>query len=201
MRKNKFKEFPQYVESFKAFKKRHKITEQQMINIMTEYANTVDEQGASFFASKYGFSEYIFYQIKDYTFVFMLVDASICVRIRDKSFRNQGAKNASGNCSSAVHHYNNLLALRKEYLKSFSNEDIVEIATEYANSIALYDIAKKHKISTHTVRRLLALALANRLVDYETYSKISFRSLVYCKQLRNFNGYTANDLWNYSNWE
>lgn len=197
MKKSEIKDFQRYSNSFKSFKARHKITEQKIALIMTEYANTVDEQGASFFVNKYGFSEYVFYQIKDYTFVFMLVDASTCIRIREKSYRNQSRKTSAGNYSSAVHHYKELLALRKEYLKSFANEEIVEIATEYANHITLYDIAKKHKISTHTVSRLLAIALANHLVDYETYCQIKSRSIVYCNHLGGFNGYTAENLWNY----
>lgn len=196
--KNEMKDFQRYANSFKSFKARHKLTNQQITNIMTEYANTVDEQGASFFASKYGFSEYVFYQIKDYTIVFMLVDASICVRIRDKSFRNQSKKNPSGNYTPAVHHYKDLLVLRKEYLKTFSNEDIVKIATEYANNIALYDIAKKHKISTHTVQRLLAIALTAHLVSEPVYKQIRFRSQVHIDSLHNFRGYTVDDLWNNS---
>lgn len=201
MKKAKFKEFPKYLESFKAFKTRHKLTNQQIANIMTEYANTVDEQAASFFASKYGFSEYVFYQIRDYTIVFMLVDAHLCIRIRDKAFRNQSSKNSSGNYSSSMQHYKDLIKLRRDYLKSFSTDEIVKIATDYANQISLYDIAKKHKISSHTTRRLLAIALANHLVDYETYTQIRFRSRVYTDHLRNYNGYTAEDLWNYSKWE
>lgn len=201
MKKSEIKDFQRYANGFKSFKARHKLSDNQISIIMTEYANTVDEQGASFFASKYGFTEHIFYQIKDYTFVFMLVDASTCIRIREKSYRNQKLKNPSGKCSSSVRHYQDLLAIRKEYLKSFSVEEIVKIATEYSDYVALYDIAKAHKISPHTVRRLLAIALANHLVDYDTYCRIKSRSILYCYQLGNFQGYTAENLWNYSRWE
>lgn len=198
MKKRKYKDFKRYADSFKNFKYRYKLTDKDFAIIMTQYANSVDEQGASFFANKYGFSEYVFYLIKDYTLVFMLVDASVCVRIRDKAYRNQCSKSPSGKCTSAQEHYKDLLALRKEYLDTFSKDTIVKIAKEYANGTPLYDIAKNNKISPYTVRRLLAIALTNHLVDYETYQQINFRSMVYCSHLHNFNGYTAESLWNHS---
>lgn len=202
MRKNKFKGFPKYVESFKAFKTRHKLTDQQITNIMTEYANTVDERGASFFASKYGFTEHVFYQIRDYTIVFMLVDASVCRKIRDKSFRNQGSKNSSGNFTTSANHYLDLIAIRREYLKTFSNEDIIKIAEEYASlHSSTYDIAKKHKISLYTLKKLLAIALVNHLVSEDVYRQIKFRSTTYTNSLRHYNGYSAAELWNYLHWE
>lgn len=201
MKKIDAKTFHNYAKGFKSFKSRHKLTDKQIEKIMTEYANTVDEQSASFFANKYGISEYEFYRIKDYTIVFMLVDATVCSRIRDKTFRNQSSKTSSGNFTTSYNHYRDLLALRKEYLKTFSNEEIIKIAKEYANSSALYDIAKEHKISIYTVQKLLAISLANHLVTNEIYQLMKFRSMAYCNQLRDFNGYTAENLWNYSHWE
>lgn len=202
MKNSEFNKFHGFLEGFKSFKSRHNLTDKKIIQIMTEYANTEDEYSASFFAEKYDITLYEFYRLKDYTIILMLVDAPVCKRIRDKSFRNQSKKNASGNYSSASHHYKELIGKRKEYLKSFSDEEIGLIAVEYANGDAIYDIAKKHNISTYTVRKLLAIALANHLVCESVYQSIRIRSQNYIIQLNTFCGYTAEQLWNnYSHWE
>lgn len=189
-------------QKFQDFKKRHNLSDQQIVRIISDYANTADEYAASFFAAKYNISNHVFYKIRDYTIIFMLVDATVCLRIRNKLFRNQSGKNKSGNYTAANHHYQLLIKKRKEYLKSFSNEEIVLIAIEYANDEALYDIAKKHNISTYAVRKLLAIALVNHLVCDTVYHSIRFRSKVYITHLKYYCGYTAEELWNnYSHWE
>lgn len=201
MKNSENQSFHSYKEGFKSFKARHNLRDKLISQIMTEYANTEDEYSASFFVAKYNITLYEFYRLKDYTIIFMLVDAPICKRIRDKSFRNQSSKNASGNYSSASYHYKELISKRKEYLKSFSNEEIGLIAVEYANGDALYDIAKKHNVSVYTVRKLLAISLVNHLVCDTVYQSIKLRSSLYITSLSYFNGYTAEDLWNYSHWE
>lgn len=188
-------------QKFQNFKQRHGINNQQIIKIMTEYANTVDEYSASFFSAKYNITTHVFYRMRDFAIIFMLVESTVCQRIRNKSFRNQLARNSTGNYTTSSRHYQSLIEKRKEYLKSFSNEEIVQIALEYAHGDALYDIAKKHNISTHTVRKLLSISLANHLVCDSVYQQIKFRSQVYISQLHDFNGYTAENLWNYSHWE
>lgn len=202
MKNVQYKNFHRFEERFQSFKSRHDLTNQKIAQIMTEYANTEDEYSASFFSAKYKITLYEFYRLKDYTIIFMLVDAPICKRIRNKSFRNQSSKNASGNYSSSKHHYEKLIVLRKEYLKTFSDEEIILIATEYADGDALYDIAQKHAISTYTVRKLLTVCLLKHLVSDSIYQSIKLRSQLYITQLPYFNGYTAEDLWNnYSYWK
>lgn len=189
-------------QKFQEFKKRHNLSNQQIVRIISDYANTADEYAASFFAAKYNISNDVFYKIRDYTIIFMLVDATVCQRIRNKLFRNQSGKNKSGNYTAANRHYQLLIKKRKEYLKSFSNEEIVLVAIEYANGDALYDIAKKHNISTYTVRKLLAIALVNHLVCDTIYDSIQFRSSIYIAYLGVYRGCTAEELWNSnSHWE
>ena len=189
-------------QKFQDFKVRHNVTDKQIVKIMADYANTTDEYAASFFATKYKISEYMFYRMRDFTIIFMLVDATVCQRIRNKAFRNQSGKNKSGNYTAANRHYQLLIKKRKEYLKSFSNEEIVLIAIDYANGDALYDIAKKHNISTYTVRKLLAIALVNHLVCDTIYDSIQFRSSIYIAYLGVYRGCTAEELWNSnSHWE
>lgn len=187
-------------QKFQDFKVRNNVTDNQIVKIITDYANTEDEYSASFFSSKYNISVHVFYRMRDFTIIFMLVDATVCQRIRNKAFRNQSGRNKSGNYTSSNRHYQSLIEKRKEYLRSFSNEEIVLIAIEYANGYALYDIAEKHNISTYTVRKLLALSLANHLVCDEVYSKIRFRSNVFIASLKGYSGYTSEELWN-SHWK
>lgn len=202
MKKNEFNKFHSFLEGFKSFKSRHNLTDKKIVQIMTEYANTEDEYSSSFFAQKYDITVYEFYRLKDYTIILMLVEAPVCRRIREKSFRNQGSKNASGNYSSSNHHYQNLLAKRKAYLKSFSDEEIGTVATQYANGDAIYDIAKKHDVSPYTVRKLIAIALVKHLITEDTYQLVKYRSQYYITHLSYFNGFTAEQMWNgYLRWE
>ena len=66
-------------QKFQDFKKRHNLSDQQIVRIISDYANTADEYAASFFAAKYNISNHVFYKIRDYTIIFMLVDATVCV--------------------------------------------------------------------------------------------------------------------------
>lgn len=193
MKKNEY-------QKFQDFMKRHKLTYSQIIKIMSEYANTVDEMSASFFSQKHAISKHVFYKMRDYTIIFMLVDSPVCKKIRDKAFRNQGAKNPDGSQShaSSFKHYYRLLEEREKYLKGFSKNKIVQIATDYAEGRSLYDIANKHRVSVHTVRRLLAISLVNRLISAELYYDIKFRSDAYRQRMKYFSGYTAEELWNWN---
>lgn len=191
-----------YLEQFKKFMKNYNLTETKVKQIITEYANTVDEQSASFFTFKYNITSYAFYRLRDFAIILMLVDDHVCKRIRDKSFRNQSGKNSSGNYTAANKHYKVLMEKRKEYLKSFSTEEIVLISIEYANGDSLHDIAKKHCISEYTIRKLLSIALVEHLVCDKVYHAIKFRSDTFIRSLGDYRGYTAEDLWlKYSHWE
>lgn len=186
-------------QKFQDFMKRHNLTYSQIIKTMSEYAHTVDEMSASFYSQKYSISKHVFYKMRDYTIIFMLVDAPVCKRIRDKAFRNQGAKNPDGSQShaSSFKHYYSLLEEREKYLKGFSKNKIVQIATDYAEGSSLYDIAKKHRVSVYTVKKLLAISLVNHLVIEDLYYCIKFRSDTYRQQMKHYSGYTAEELWNW----
>lgn len=184
-------------QKFEDFKKRHNLTNKEIVKIMSDYALTSDEFSCSFFCAKYTLSPYVFYKIRDYVIIFMLVSRNMCKHIRAKSIRNQIGNNPTGNYNSSSAHYKNLLAKRREYLDSFSNVEIVQIAIMYANDYSLYEIAKKHEISTETVRNLIASSLVNRLVDEETYHKIKLRSDHFrFMHLRGNNIFSAESLWN-----
>lgn len=189
------------LQKFQDFKLKHNLTDAQIIKIMLEYASTMDEYSASFFASKYHISEYVFYKIRDFTIIFMLVTPFNCKNIRNKAFRNQGSKNSTNNYTSSRNHYKQLLLRRKEYLKSFTDEQISLIAIEYSNGITIYDISKKYNISIYTTQKLLAIALAKHLVCDKVYSNILYRSTNRISMLPYYQGYTVEDLWNYSYWE
>lgn len=187
-------------QKFEDFKKRYNLTDSHIIRIIMDYAHTVPEYSAGFFANKYNISTHVFYKLRDYSIIFMLVSGTVCCRIRDKAFLNQGLNNPSGsnNHFSSEQHYKKLIRKRKEYLSSFSNEQIIKIATSYANGEILNDIAKSHNISIYTTQKLLAIALINRLVSEDCYLNIKARSDYLVHHLfRNYSGYTAEELWNF----
>lgn len=183
-------------QKFESFKKRHNLTNSKIEQIISEYALTEDNYSGSFFCTKYNISKHVFYKLRDYAIIFMLVSRIICKKTRDKSIRNQISKNPTGKYNSAATYYRKLIIRRREYLDSFSNEEIVQIALMYANSgNTLQEIATAHGISTETARRLIAIALVNRLVDEETYRRIKIRSDRILINLRGPNILSAESLW------
>lgn len=189
------------LQKFQDFKIKHNLTDTQIVKIMVEYASTVDEYSASFFATKYHISEYVFYKMRDFTIIFMLVTPFNCKNIRDKAFRNQSAKNPACNHTASSNYYKQLILRRKEYLQSFTDEQITLIAIDYSKGFSLSDIARKYKISSYAVQKLLAIALAKHLVCNEVYTKILVRSNNRISMMHHYQGYTVEDLWNYSHWE
>lgn len=182
---------------FQDFKKRHKLTNATIIKIMSDYALTSDEYSCSFYCTKYNLTSHVFYKIRDYTIIFMLVSPATCKKIQSKSIRNQISNNPVGTYTSSSEYYKKLIQKRHEYLVSFSNIEITNIALMYSNGKSIYEIARKSNISIETAKRLLALALANHLVDEKTYYKIRTRSDQFRNNhLRGNNIITAEFLWN-----
>ena len=183
-------------QKFQDFKKRHNLTDTTMMQIMYDYATSSDEFARTFFTSRYNISEHVFYKIRDYTIIFMLVSPVICKRICNKSFRNQIGHNPSGNYNTSFVHYQNLIAKRREYLNSFSDAEIVHIAFDYSNGNSLSEIAKIHNIaSIGIVRNLIAIALVNRLIAKETYLRIKLRSDLILVNSCGPNAISAESLW------
>ena len=184
-------------QKFEDLKKRHNLTNTEIIKIMSDYALSSDDHSCGFFCQKYTISPHVFYKIRDYAIIFMLVSPATCKKIRSKAIRNQIGNNPVGNYNSSSSYYQKLIAKRHEYLDSFSNVEIVEIATQYANGYNIFEIAKKHKISIETVKKLIARSLVNRLVDEGTYRRIKTRSDQFrTMHLRGNNIFTAESLWN-----
>lgn len=183
-------------QKFQDFKTRHNLTDGKIKQIMCDYALSDDQFARTFFTSKYNISEHVFYKMRDYTIIFMLVSPSTCKLIRNKSLRNQIGHNPSGNYNTSFVYYQKLISKRREYLDSFSHSGIAEIALEYSTGNSLYEIASKHNISSpEIVKKLIAIALAKRLVDDQTYKKIKFRSdLIFVKSKRGY--LSAESLWN-----
>lgn len=182
-------------QKFQDFKARHNLTDGKIKQIMCDYALSDDQFARTFFTSKYNISEYVFYKMRDYTIIFMLVSPSTCKLIRSKAFRNQAGHTPSGNCNTSFAYYQKLISKRREYLESFSDSEISEIALEYSTGNSLYEIASKHNVSSpEIVKKLISIALVKRLVDEETYREIKFRSdLIFIQAPRDY--ISAESLW------
>lgn len=165
-------EFQKFID----FKKRHNFTNQFIAQLMHEYATSDDEFSCSYFVNKYGISEHTFYKMRDYAVIFMLVSPNTCKEISKKCNRNQRSKNPYGNFTSSPKHYKDLLEKRKEYLSTFSYQEILEVAIEYAQWKPINDIALTHGVSKYIIQNLIAIALKNHIVNYQTYRAIKVRS-------------------------
>lgn len=186
-------------QKFQDFKLRHSLTDTYIAKILREYATSEDEFSCSYFCEKYNLTPHVFYKMRDYAIIFMLVSPVTRKKIREKAICNQICKNPTGSYNSSYTYYNKLLITRKNYLKTFSITDFVQAATMYANNIRITEIAQKFDVSLEIARTLIALALINRLIDEKTYRLIKFRS---DRIFLNMNGphvYSAETLWHLKN--
>lgn len=186
-------------QKFQDFKLRHNLTNEYIAKIMSEYASSEDKFSCSYFCDKYKLTPHVFYKMRDYTIIFMLVSPITRKNIHEKAVRNQIGQNPTGTYNSSYRYYNKLLITRNNYLKSFSFTDIIQATTMYANNISIKEIAQKHDVSLEIVRTLIALALINRLIDEKTYHLIKVRSDRIFLNMHGPHVYSAEKLWRLKN--
>ena len=143
------------IQRFNDFKKRHNLSYRDIAEIATEYAETADDRARTYFSEKYYFSESVFYKIRDFAIICHLVDDKTCNKIRDKASRNNASHNEENSAISSYKHFDDLLLRRKDFLSSFSNEEITVIAYKYIEGIDLRIISDIFEICEESVKKLI----------------------------------------------
>ena len=163
------------VKQFLDFKKRHSLTNQDISEMIIEYANSDYELASSYFSEKYNISKNVFYKARDYAVIFCLIDEELCKRIKRKTIENYKKNNPKGSTNGPVNHFADLCVKRQEFLNTFSDNEIKDIANKYAEGISTKNIANLYDVGEYGVKMLLKKGIVLLIVDDITTGIISKR--------------------------
>ncbi len=163
---------------FEDFKRRHNFSNEFIAKVATEYANTDLELARTHFLEKYNFSKQVFYSLRDYAFIFCLVDPTICKRIKEKSVTNykNNKNNKKKSARDSLNHFNELLKKRREFLNGFTPDEILDIAHKYIEGVSLKNIGIAYETGEYGIQLLLAKGIVNLVYDKEIIDQLSLVS-------------------------
>lgn len=163
------------VKKFTDFKVRHSLSNQDIIKMMREYANSDYDMASSFFSKKYNISKNVFYKVRDYAVIFCLIDEEICKKVKNKTLKNYEINNPSGTTIGPENHFSELYEKRQEFLDSFSENDIKDIAYKYAEGVSTENIAFLYDTGKYAIKVLLKKGIVLLIVDDITTQTIANR--------------------------
>lgn len=157
---------------FSNFKARHKLTNEDIVNLVTEYANSSLNLARTYFSSKYNLTEYVFYKARDYAIICCLVDYDLHEKIRKKSSANYKNHNKQNSSVSSVVHFEELLAKQKQFLSEFSDNEILDIGRKYAEGIPVKNLAIAYETGEFAIKQLLKKGIINLVYDADLVRQI-----------------------------
>jgi len=157
------------------FKKRNSLSNEVIKKIMVEYANSDFEHASSFFCNKYDISKSIFYKLRDYAVIFCIIDEDICKQVKRKTIENYKRNNPNGSTKGPVDHFSELYVKRQQFINTFSDNEIKDIAYKYAEGVSTKNIAFAYDIGEYGVKMLLKKGIVLLIVDEDTTKEISLR--------------------------
>lgn len=160
------------LDKFADFKNRHDFSNSQIVQMVTEYANSDLEFARTFFKEKYNISEHVFYKARDYAVIFCLVGSSTCNKLRIKSAQNYSRNNDSNSARGSLAHFDELIKERQNFLNSFSANDIRHIANKYVESVSVQDIAIAYDTGEFAIKRLLKKGIEKLILDAEVVKQL-----------------------------
>ena len=159
-------------EKFLDFKSRHKLSNEKIAQIATEYANSSFDFARSYFCSKHEISEHVFYKIRDFAIIFCLVDNDTAKRIQQKSSANYQSNNDKNSAASSIAHFDELIVKRQEFLDGFSKNEILDIAHKYVEGASVKNIALCYDTGEYAIKKLLKKGIVELIFDSTTVSQI-----------------------------
>ena len=157
---------------FHRFLIRHNLTVHQVQKIVTEYANTNPEQARTYFKEKYDLSEHVFYKCRDYAVICCLVDNKVCNLLQRKACFNSKTHNKDQSCRASAIHHRDLMDQREEYLLSFLDADIRDIARKYVGGMSAEQIGLAYETGKYGINRLLVRGIKELIIDKKTLEDI-----------------------------
>lgn len=163
------------VKQFEDFKVKHSLTNRDVAKIAKEYANSDYDLASTHFSEKYNVSKSVFYKIRDYAVIFCLIDEDCCKRLKKKTLANYERNNPNGTITGPENHFSELYEKRQEFLDSFSENDIKDIAYKYAEGVSTENIAFLYDTGKYAIKVLLKKGIVLLIVDDITTQTIANR--------------------------
>lgn len=160
------------LERYNDFKKRHGLAYEDIVKIVTEYANTGEDCARTFFCEKYNITPAVFYKCRDFAVTCHLVDRETCKRLKRKAALNCASHNDKNSSIGSELHFNELLQKRKEFLSSFSNEEIIDIANKYVDGVNLSVISNTYEMCATSIKLLLKKGIAEVIIPSDLVDQI-----------------------------
>lgn len=152
-------------QKFLDFKLRHSLSNEVIVKMVTEYANSELDMARTHYSEKYKISNYTFYKSRDYAVIFCLVDNEICKRLKNKSATNCRLNNDKNSSRASTAHYTDLLAERQNFLDSFTINEIKDIAIKYVSGISIEKIAIAYETGDFAIKYLLKKGITSLVLD------------------------------------
>lgn len=159
-------------EQFHNFLMRHNLTISYIQEMITEYANTIPELARTHFTQKFSISEHVFYRCLDFAVICCLVDDRICRFLYGKACENSRTHNKENSARASAKHFDELLSKREEYILSFSEAEIRDIARKYAGGMSAEKIALAYETGKYGINRLLVRGIKELVIDKKTLDTI-----------------------------
>lgn len=150
---------------FYDFKVRNELSNETIVQIVTEYANTPLELARTHYSEKFDISEKTFYKCRDYAVICCLVDNQTCKRLRAKAASNCSKNNAKKSGAAPIAHFEELIANREIFISEFSEGEILDIAYKYTEGVSLKNIAIAYETGELAIQKLLKKGIAELIYD------------------------------------
>ena len=161
------------IDKFEDFKARNSLSNSIIVKMVTEYANSGPDLACTHFSEKYEISKNVFYKARDYAIICCLVDNHICKRVKNKSINNCERNNPKKSGRKSLMYFEGLYTKRQDFLKSFSDNEIKDIAYKYAEGVSPSIIAIGYDTGEFAIKWLLKKGIALLIVDAKTTEIIS----------------------------
>ena len=158
---------------FVDFKTRHSLSNELIVKMIQEYANSDFDCTRSFYSEKYNVSRSAFYKARDFAVICCLVDNKTFMKLRAKSIANYKSHNPNENADGTIKHHEFLLRQRIIFLSSFSEKDIKDIAKKYVEGIGVSELAMEYGTGKYAIKYLLKKGITSLIVDANTTKLIS----------------------------
>lgn len=163
------------IKKFADFKKRHLLSNEIIRKMITEYANSEYDLAQTHFSKKYDISKSTFYKARDFAIICCLVDKTTCKKIKKKTLANYKANNPKNTSNRSNSNFTCLYDERENFLKTFSDDEIRDIAFKYAEGLSIKNIASAYDIGEFGIKLLLRKGIVSLIVDGDITKSIKYR--------------------------
>ena len=161
------------VKKFYDFKVRNGLSNETIVQIVTEYANSSLELARTHYSEKFDISERTFYKCRDYAVICCLVDNQTCKRLRAKAATNCSSHNPKKSSVAPIAHFEELIANREIFISEFSAYEILDIAHKYTEGVTLKNIAIAYETGELGIQKLLKKGIVDLIYDASLTKQIS----------------------------